>query len=429
MRFIALLGVVLFAARSAEGGGIAAYRDSSGWHPLAEGDQRAFITVKGGVENLLLGVRPDEALDARNATQIAWLLPIPARAHEVRVSLLSGFPSFLGRQPLEDVRATAKSLLELAAATQIWTIPALMARFWNDRLEAGGEKPSFAVPASRAVEVDVLSADSVGSLVEALHQRDVDIDPLALSGVDGLTKSDRAWALLRIVDFASYRKGTRGEGAERDVWLGMQMTFPAVKGYFPLLSNRQSRSSMRDIEITTLGFVYAAPPVPNGLSTEYYVGTYEATAQVRQSSDIALAGEHERYTRFRLAGAPVGEQKELFFEPGATASVLHAADWKDRPYHSAVEAALALIGFVMLALISYFGLRAIWPNSSRPSPKQCGAMAIANLLTLAGPLYLAFRAAKSSTKPASNRGFAFLLAGSALLTLLIFSLHWVVDHL
>jgi hypothetical protein len=428
LRFLALLSVVLFAARSAKSSGIAAYRDSSGWHPLAEGEQRVFITVKGGVENLLLGIRPDEALDARNATQIAWILPVPAGSHEVRASLLRGFPSFLGRQPLEDVRATAKMLLELAAATQVWTIPVLMARFWNDRLEPGGEKPSFAVPVSRAVEVDVLSADSVGSLAEALHQRGVDVDPLALSGVDRLIKSDRAWALLRIVDFAAYRKGAPGEEPARDVWLGMQMTFPAVKGYFPLLSNRQSRSSMRDLEITTLGFARAATPVPSGLATEYYVGTYEATAQVRQSSDIALAGEHERYTRFRLAGIPAGEEKELIFEPGASASVLRAADWMDRPYHSAVEAALALMGFVMLALISYFGVLAIWPSSSRPSPRQCGAMAIANLLTLAGPLYLTIRAAKS-TKPVSIRGFAFSLACSVLLTLLIFSLHWVVDHL
>jgi len=426
LSLIALSGVVWLTARSAKADGIAAYRESSGWHSLAEGEQRAFIAVDRGVENLLLGIRPDEALDARNVAEIAWLLPVPAHAQQVRVSVLGGFPSFAGRQPLGDVRATAKSLLELAAATQIWPVPALMARRWNDRLEPGGERPPFTVPASRAVEVEVLSTDSVSSLADALHRRGVQLDPRALSGVGDLARADRSWALLRIVDFAAYRREM--PPAAREVWLGMQLTFPAAKGFFPLLPNPLARSSMRDVEITTLGFVHAAPPLPSGLSTDYYVGTYEASAEVRKASDIALAGEHERYTRFRLAGAPTGGGKELILEAGAPSSVLRAADWNDRPYHSALEGALALIGFAILALISYFALWAVWPRSNRPSPKQCGAMAIANLLTLAVPLYLAFLTAKS-TEPRSNRGAVFVLTGSAILTLLLFLLHWAVDHI
>lgn len=394
LKWVAPLLVAL-VGRPSWADGIAAYRDASGWHLLSERGQLAVAVLDQGVEHLLLQVLIDEALDKRGANRVTWITPIPARADQIRVAALRGLPSFTGTQPADHARSTLRTLLELMAGSQLWTVPALMARPWGGGIEADGPSLFPAPTTHDGVELELLSAASIDGLAAHLIEDGVELEPHVLEKLQAYATIDQAFVILRIADFTTYSRALHALEAP-ETSLGLEVTFPTSQGYFPLVASSALRGSAIDVEVTTLGFSRAIEPEPAGLITEYYVGSYDAVAEVRQASNIEISTDHERYTRFRLSSPPNRLTHDLHFEPGAPPATDALARWVSHPYHAAFEGTLALLGFIVLGFVAFWIARPIWPKASRPTLGRCATMALANVCTLAFPLVLMSRYANTN---------------------------------
>lgn len=411
-------------ASAASAGGLAFYRDGAGWHALRGGEERAVVIFADGVEHLFSAVRLNPAVSIKNASEVAWLFPIRAPAESVSAAPLRDLPSFSGRQPLVEIQRTAATLLELMAASQVWPVPALMARFWDGQLEASEEHMVFAAPTAAGVVTEILSDGE--SAAEKLKRHGVVFDdvswlPSALAGT--------TWVLVHVADLATYRQASIT--SDPQIRLAFAAHFPAARGYYPLLSNRERDANA--IEITTLGLTRAATTTRYDVTTEHRLGAFKGTDQVTALTR-ADADAKVTFTRFYLSAA--GDRAEsntaeptahadFFFEPGAPAAVERAAQWLRAPYHTVFEIAGGLIGFFTLLLVAHFGVRALWPASSRPDARSCARMAITNVFTLLWPLAAGRRRAEARGESA-RAIFAFALTSSLVFTLFVSLLHWTV---
>jgi hypothetical protein len=428
--WVACSSLTVLSPSVARAGGPAFYRDRAGWHPLGDEDERAFVVVADGVEHLFSIVRLDPALAVKDATELAWLVPIPASAEKVSANPLRDFPSFSGRQPVLDVRRSAASWLELMAASQLWPLPALLARFWDDRLERGIDRFSFTATSSEGVTTEILSSQGAAALVESLRRRDIDLAGQApiSSSTEGPTWS---WVLVRVADLAAFHRGAGVKLAETG--LGVAVHFPTAHGYYPLLTSGQ-RGLSRAIEITTLGFTRPSAPTVYEVTTEQCLGNIEASGELQRSARLDVTDRRQPFTRFRLStkdararGEPVptSSAADFLFEPGAPDAVLRAADWLRFPYGGALAFVAALCVFLGLSLAAHFSVRALWPKASRPLVPLCARIAVANVFTIVSPLTVARNRAQTEGRSA-RAAIAFVLTSSVLFTSFLTLLHWLI---
>jgi hypothetical protein len=236
--------------------------------------------------------------------------------------------------------------------------------------------------------------------------------------------------LVHVSDWATYRRASGT--SDPQTALAFAAHFPVSRGYYPLLSSRQRGANA--IEITTLGFARAPATTNYDVTTEHCLGDVKGVSELPASTRADLADAKVKFTRFHLS--PTSDRSrsgtaepaaiaDFFFEPGAPAAVERAARWLSAPYHAVLEAVGGLLGFWVLLLVAHFGVRALWPASSRPDARSCARMAITNVFTLLWPLAASRRRAEARGE--SGRAiFAFALTSSLAFTLFVSLLHWIV---
>lgn len=427
MRALALLGItaVVSATPSARADGIPAYVDRTGWHLLEEDTQHAIVALHGGRESMLLQVAAKGGADGATPRALAWVVPIPAAARDVRADVLVGFPELGGVEPAGQLASHLRAALALLSASQIFTVPALLVLSASrDAAALGAGDVSVELRVVRhGVEVQVVSAESSEALAAHLRGLGIELPAAALHSLGAYARPGASYLVQRIADLPAYLRAT---GASSDGWsstpLAVWMDFPTAEGFFPIAASSALPGHSLEIVVTSIGFVTPIDPVPSGTETRWYVGNVTASPEARRALGVHLArGFAQRYTRMRLRTRPGALAGDLRFRPGASAVVEAAAGWVSHPLSGTVATMLLAVTFAVLSMLSALLSRRVWPAPVRPSRAVCAALGLANFGTLLGVVLASLiRARRVSAR--SNEAWLFALATGLVFCSLLFVL-------
>lgn len=426
MPFAAVL-VLSALSGTARADGIPAYYDQTGWHLLREQTQQAFISLRDGQETLLLEVALDAQTGFERAQRLAWLTPVPAQASAVQVDVLRGFPSMRGVRPGAALASDARAVMALMAVSQLYPIPLLTLFVVMRSAELSDGVHVRQTVRRDGVEVELLSADTKEALAAYLRDRKVELPQEALDHLTPYVGPKASFVLYRIADLGAYLNAIQDDTGMR-TWppsMGIEIRFPAQEGFFPLVASAGLPGNQLDVLVTTLGHAVATQQAPPGLSTEHYVGTLDATAEVHRALGIE-ARDGQSYTRFRIRGSPSELTSDLHFQPGAPFTTRAATAFFQSPWQAHIVIAFGGALFLGLSVLSSLVARRVWSAEHRPSTTEAVWIGLANTLTVLGVL-VAARAVSRKRGAPPGRAFAHTAMMSAVFCGLLLGITIVVS--
>ena len=372
---------------------------------------RRLIILREGKEHLLLQVALDDHIEEQQAKGLVWIVPVPARPSETHARVLRGFPQFLGARPVGEVVSTTQTMLAVMAGTQFWTWPLLVAAsFGRGNSGAGaraGRLREHGASRDRGRGCSLLDTTTYR---RALQDHGISLPGPVLLPLSQYANDPSAFVLFRIADLQKYREASR-EANDEGTSLGVEIVFPSQTGFFPLIASAGLPGPTVSVVVTTLGFMIPTVPAPSGVSTEHYMGSYQASPEVLEALGIAASGRQERYTRFRLAGPPPSLREDLRFEPGASRPTQLAADWLSFAHHEAIEIAALVVIHGLLSVLAAVATRPVWPLAARPTKRRAALLGLANLGSVLGLVLAALLYARTNRVPRS-RGLLYAGATS-----------------
>jgi hypothetical protein len=435
----------LAVAVDARADGIPAYLDDTGWHLMPEDTQYAVVGLRDGKETLLLQVKagnsdafndevrrqivgeeerePSLAASPRThqIERLAWVVPIPAPAQDVKASILDGFADFFGVRPRAKLASDVRDALGWMASTQIYPAVFVAVRLLRDSAEGSGLEVLQSLR-REGVELELISAASTADLSAHLQTLGVAYPADALRPLDSYTGARGTFVVYRIIDFAAYvRAVVKTFRATGVLAIGIRVVFPADKGFFPLAASSGLPGHEMNIVVTTVGFHEAVAPLPFGMETTHYVGGVEGSAEAMAALGVHEQQEEQRYTRFVIHAEPNQLGSDLRFSPGAPIYDRIATHLLNSARFRRLGLVLAFGIFVGLSMLAAVAARRTWPEQSRLTRRDAARLGLANLLTLIGLVVVAILAARRRGLR-WYLGFRFALATSEIFCGLLIAL-------
>jgi hypothetical protein len=400
-----LMVVLTFVAveQVANADGVASYRRPDGWHLAGERAQEAVLLWRNGRERMLLRVELEAASARPDASALAWILPIPAPADQIKVGVLGGWPTFEGEDVVAAAATRVRTILWWCASSQLWPLAFLSVA------APKAEAPWFPPPSSlqEGITIDVLEERSSAALGMRLARLGVALTPSALKGLEAYVDTRSSFVVYRVADLETARRSAKTLGA-----LAIIVDFSApTAGYFPLLASSTLPGGPIDIRLTVHGFVRATSS-PASLVTTYYRGSLlDRTGSLLGAAGTTQA--EERFTEFRMLAYPQSFRDDLRFAPDAPRVASWADTWLILSRVPGVAMFQGMIYLAMLGVLVSMLLRPIWPQGSRPSPRMTVILGFSHLASVLGAAGLALLLARRLGAP--RRTAILVVAGSSVL--------------
>jgi hypothetical protein len=277
MRYFSLLvaiAVMLGICTPVFGDGVAFRgRDFSSMYPVTEGQQRAVISHRGGIEKMLIAV----SLELESEDKALWIFPVPGDPNKVKPDIVDLFPQFSGRDPRTKAESIISTMASLAAATQIYTLPLVLMPTMG--MEAYiSEGVSIHEQIERwGIHAEIVTAESVDDLADYLKNKGVGIDKAKLAAFeDYLSKkytlvmvwiSSHKELLEKFPDYGQKRNPNQGR------WPCVYIEFPTEKPFYPLRPTRSYGDERIPIFLTGIGYV--KPDTSNNFAENFLIRHYK----------------------------------------------------------------------------------------------------------------------------------------------------------
>lgn len=297
--------------------------DYSSMRPLKEGEQRAVIIHRNGIEKMLIAV----SLELKDEDKGLWIFPVPGNPKTVKLDVLDSFPMFEGVEPRQKAQNCFKGLVQLTFATQIYPLPFVMLG------DLGVHEGGLAFKVSTHYEVEkwgihaeAVSAGSIEGLKGYLKEKGVGIKTEELKAFEDYL-SDKyvlilAWISSRkelLEEFKEYGKSAM-PGNER--WPCLYVEFATEKAFYPIRPTRSYNEESIGINLTVLDYVRLEKTLPYFL-TEYYHQN-KAVKNVPSKMARGFSFKNIQYTRVSFYHAARDLSDDLWFIPSAPKDVKNA---------------------------------------------------------------------------------------------------------
>jgi hypothetical protein len=329
-----IVGLVLGIVEAAFGDGVAySGLDYSSMRPVKEGEQRAVIIHRNGIEKMLIAV----SLELGDANKGLWIFPVPSDPNTVKLDVLDSFPVFEGVEPSYKAKGLFERIAQLTLATQIYPLPFVMmstfslARARHDAIAIHYEVEKW------GVHTEAVSAGSIEDLRGYLKGKGVGIETEALKAFEDYL-SDKyvlvlAWISSRkelIEEFEEYGKtyatinykGRRYKRFLNERWPSLYVEFATDKAFYPMRPTSSYGEEQIDITLTILDYVQTNETHPY-IYTRYY---RQSKAVENTPSKIAqdLSSKDIRYTRISFHDEARNLNNDLWFIPNIPRDIRNA---------------------------------------------------------------------------------------------------------
>ncbi len=273
-----ILLVLLASTVLADGGVYTAYSYGEDTLSLMPEDvQYAYIEHGGGVEELRVAVKT-----RFDGEQMFWILPLPARAEDVEVDVLEGFPEFSGHEVNSRAGYIIHQSRGILLATQLYTIPfsPLMYGFSPCGVFSmgGGRGDGVSAASDSGVRVEAhmekkgltleaLKADDWSSLDNYLQMKGVKLPDSSRDVIGEYVGGGYSFMVAWVSDAGEYARHSSDT-------LSMKARFPSKKIFYPMKLTSVYGEQRVPIRVYVKGFVQPEPSSSReySLHTGYYGG-------------------------------------------------------------------------------------------------------------------------------------------------------------
>ncbi len=248
-KIVILLLVMLFLFASVpsevRADGLGIQIESTSFALQDETAQVAAINYEDGREKLLLAVKLGELTSG----SVLWIVPVPARASEVKIDVCQEFPEVRGVDMLKEAELGKRVVGDVAlnvAMTQI--LPGIflpnVGRFIG--AEAPEQVQVYAHVEKEGITAEVVTAETGHALDEYLQERKVAVPSGSIPVIDEYIGKNYSFVVSWIESRPTERK---------DVTPAIFVEFPTDKLYYPLKLTSAYGNQRIPVQLTILGYV------------------------------------------------------------------------------------------------------------------------------------------------------------------------------
>jgi hypothetical protein len=386
---LAALAALLPAAAFADGKSWIHAADYSGWRPLHQHEQHAFLSLEGGTEHMLIAINLQlEQEDAHGF----WLFPVPGTPETVSVDLLNRFPATHG---LDVIAVGRDRIIDSVSLEIAVVINPVLPFVFLPAMHGHRHRDSARFRIHRRVEKHGLRAETVtANSTEALsqylagHEVELEASELALfepylNDSYVLVAASIASAEALHAAFPDDERWTTDGAAHRQP--ALYVTFPADKLFYPMRPTAGYGDQEMTVSIATIGHTmpegdaamlaeadhhhyvqdHASPNAfPSGMrggltkGEPLYYSRLEFRCPAKAfTSDLTFAPKNARFSRYqrfmgarRFTGIPIPKFFVLLYITGGVCGLVFFGTWW-RP------ALYGLLGFMSFPVVSHFTWR------------------------------------------------------------------------
>jgi hypothetical protein len=323
--FVLVLGVV----ETAFGDGVAfSGLDYSSMRPVKQGEQRAVIIHRDGVEKMLIAI----SLELEDEDKGLWIFPVPGNPETIKLDVLDSFPVFKGVDTKDKAEDLFGDIVKLAFATQIYPTPfVIISDLSLSRSLSLGKSGGFKVSTYYEVEkwgihTEAIRADSIEDLRGYLKEKGVGIETKELRAFEDYL-SDKyvlilAWISSRKELLEEFKEYGKGEILSNKRWPSLYVEFATEKAFYPMRPTRSYGEEHIRIDLAVLDYVRLEKAPPYFLTEYYHQNKAVENVPSKMTQDFSSKGI--RYTRVIFDGEAGELNDDLWFIPGAPNNVKNA---------------------------------------------------------------------------------------------------------
>jgi len=321
---------ILFSSIVSADGGMFIYRDR--WEKLNEENQLCAINYENGYQNMILSI--NFASDVKGS-KAAWIFPIPAKPEETIVDVIKGFPILQGQDIKEKAKTSIKDSFHLIRATQLYTLPFFMlsrgvygaaTKDFQESI-AAGKAPSiytYEHIEKMGITTELVKAKDGKALQDYLTAKQLDLPSEARSVFDEYIGEDYIFVISWIYDLEKLKQEQSAtqdkigyNPYQQSNIIGVSLTFPTDKIYFPLKPTSIYGSNIVPATIYVTGYVTPElyDSIKASTQVEYlYQGYYSVPENIRMLFNGKENIKDLKYTKITMNSPSKYLTEDLYFD-------------------------------------------------------------------------------------------------------------------
>lgn len=374
------------------------YYEYNNWQLAKENQQLAAINYENGYEKMIISIDVQELKGER----AVWLFPVPAEPQKVAIDVVKGFPQLYG----EDIKRKADSAISSAflvsVLSQVWPFPVGILFLTGSFSAASGGVPMGAAGyggydkdevivyehiEKHGITTELVTAKDGHSLRRYYEAKALNMPTEAENIVSDYVDKDYSFVISWISNVTEFKQQIqqypdyyyRYPNRQSANTLGVSVTFPTERIYFPLKPTSVYGSEQIPILVTVMGHVTPElyPEIQQAQVNYYSQNRYSVPADLEYFFNDRTSVGNLAYTTIKVTTPSKYLKDDLWIANAAPAHVALSAGVANNPWvfgaiYFAINSFLASILAGMLVFKNDVG----W--------KKLGLWGLWNFLTLIG---------------------------------------------
>jgi len=360
------------------------------WVLAKENQQFAAINYENGIQKMILAI--DAELRGKKAV---WIFPVPANPEDIAIDVIKGFPMFRGYEVKIEANEKIRETFSIMRLSQLYTIPFIFFKQYEPIPLIGDV--FYKVYPTKALEdvtvyehiekmgltAELIGAKSGDSLYNYLINKSLNLPEDSKAILNEYVGKDYSFVVSWISDVEKFLE----ESEVRDRYgrikniIGISISFPTDKIYFPLKPTSVYGSTRIPILIYVVGYVMPDfyPKIlnytkVNYIIQSYYYTPYELAFFFNEKTEI----KNLRYTRIKIEAPSKYFNEDLWIKDSSPLDIL-LVDF-------IITSALiwGIIFFVLSSCLASILSGMIIFRKEQISKKKFALLGLSNFLTIIG---------------------------------------------
>ncbi len=379
--------------------------DEDLWRLQQEDNQLSAINYENGTQNMLLAV----GMSDLKGEKAVWMFPVPAKAEEVELDIIQGFPYLTGKSARNAKQDKFNNIFIISALSQVYTLPlGFLFLLTSSTMTGLSAEDSFGMRTGitgltihehieeMGLTTELVSANEHGVFYSYLQINGFELPITSKTILDEYTDKGYSFVVTWVSDVEEFNKlipeQTQYRGEPQNT-LGVFVKFPTEKIFFPLKPTKV----YGEAEVPVLLYVmsHVTPKIYGDIesdtSIEYLVqnnyrvrGNYDSQQAIKDFFNGKESISDLKYTKIIIETKSKNFTDDLWIENKAPLNITF--------YDFVIDNWLfvGVIIFAIISMISSLFAGLVVFRNDKPNLLIFGLFGLTNFLTLIGFTLLAY---------------------------------------
>jgi len=356
--------------------------DMMSWGLQNEDQQLCAINYENGLENMILSIDVSDL----HGEKAVWIFPVPAKPDKTVIDIIKGFPRLWGYDVKEKTDDTISGAFSVMRLSQVYTFPFMLFFYMGMSKVGVGIEEGITIHEhieEMGLTTELITAEDGNTFYNYLTNKGLNLPADSKSILDGYIGEEFSFVISWISDIEKFKQ----ESATRDRYgriintIGVSITFPTDKIYFPLKPTSVYGSQKIPILIYVMGHVtpelyleIKKDAQVNYFVQRYYIVPKELSSFFNSKTII----EDLKYTKIKINTPSKYLTEDLWIKDSPPANIV-LADFINRSVWI-----WGIIFFILSSCLASMFAGIITFRKDKPDKKKFALFGLWNFLTLIG---------------------------------------------